>query len=65
MCGTVGWGKAPLTVVPRDWGGHSLSLAQKLNAPLKPEWWGRGRAGVLNDWCINFISHSAIVWNST
>ena len=24
---------------------------------------GGGGAGVSNDWCINFISHSAIVWN--
>ena len=26
---------------------------------------GGGGAGVSNDWCINFISHSAIVWNCT
>ena len=30
-------GNAPLTFVP-----PSLSLAQKVNAPLKPEWGGGG-----------------------
>ena len=33
-----GRGKAPLTVVPGDWGLHMLSLSYKLNDPLKPKW---------------------------
>ena len=57
--------KAPLTVVPGDRRLHSLSLKEKVNAPLKPEW---GEAGVSNDWCIiiqlfSVQSHVAVVHN--
>ena len=54
MLKSKGRGNAPLTFVPGNRGIHSLSLAQKVNAPLKPEWGGEG-AGVSNDWCIKSV----------
>ena len=45
VCGTVGVGKAPLTVVPGDRELHSPSLAGKVNAQLKPELGGGVEGG--------------------